>query len=193
MRRADLLPYVEEVVELLRPACERLEIAGGIRREKAEPHDAEIVALPRWDTDLLGEPTDTCALLDRVIVHLVETGVLAWDTLVRRKGPRYKRFELPRPAVPLDLFLARADNYGNILAIRTGDAAFSHGLVTCVGSGGLMPRHLRQRDGYLWRGGERLSCPTEDDYFAALGLPAPSPRDRDEAMVRELRREVGAR
>ena len=38
----------EALVELLAPACERIEIAGSVRRGKARPNDVEIVAIPRW-------------------------------------------------------------------------------------------------------------------------------------------------
>ena len=37
----------EALVELLAPACERIEIANSVRRGKARPSDVEIVAIPR--------------------------------------------------------------------------------------------------------------------------------------------------
>ena len=37
----------EALVELLAPACERIEIAGSIRRKKPNPNDVEVVAAPR--------------------------------------------------------------------------------------------------------------------------------------------------
>ena len=36
-----------QVVDLLRPHCHRIEIAGSIRRRKPEPSDIEIVVLPK--------------------------------------------------------------------------------------------------------------------------------------------------
>jgi len=38
----------EALVELLAPACERIEIAGSVRRKKLNPNDIEIVAVPAW-------------------------------------------------------------------------------------------------------------------------------------------------
>ena len=99
----------------------------------------------------------------------------------------------------MDLFIAEPGNWGNVLAIRTGNAAFSKGLVTERRSGGLMPPDLYQRDGFLWcRNGfgrvrtppsgsdERLECPTEEAFFAALGLPTLPPAERDEGAVARL-------
>jgi DNA polymerase/3'-5' exonuclease PolX len=36
-----------EVIDLLKPACLKIKVAGGTRRQKAEPHDIEIVCLPQ--------------------------------------------------------------------------------------------------------------------------------------------------
>jgi DNA polymerase/3'-5' exonuclease PolX len=38
----------EALVELLTPACQRIEIAGSIRRKKLYPNDIEVVAIPKW-------------------------------------------------------------------------------------------------------------------------------------------------
>jgi DNA polymerase/3'-5' exonuclease PolX len=47
MKYQEALKIAQETVELLRPHCERIEIAGSIRREKPEPNDIEIVAIPK--------------------------------------------------------------------------------------------------------------------------------------------------
>src|SRR5437879_3251534 len=38
----------DDLIEKITPLCERCEIAGSIRRQKAEVGDIEIVAVPRW-------------------------------------------------------------------------------------------------------------------------------------------------
>lgn len=45
--RTQALAVAEELVAALRPACERLEIAGSLRRGKAEVGDVEILFVPR--------------------------------------------------------------------------------------------------------------------------------------------------
>lgn len=193
MRREELLPYIEEIVTVLRPACERIEIAGGIRRGKPEPHDAEIVALPNWEQELFGGDTRSCPMLDAVLHYAVGAGFLRYDELVKRNGPLYKRFVLPCcPEVAVDLFLATHDNYGNTLAIRTGDADFSHEMMIAA-----VRRGQRQLNGYLWwvRGGKAdiegeglISCPTEEAYFEAIGWPWVEPAARNIEMARRLSR-----
>ena len=37
----------EALVDLQAPACERIEIAGSVRRQKAKPNDIDIVAVPK--------------------------------------------------------------------------------------------------------------------------------------------------
>ena len=86
----------EALVELLRPACQRIEIAGSIRRGKARPNDIEIVAVPRWrgQVTLMGgvEPTEN--MLNLRCNELLATGQLekrpdnqgryCWGTGVKR-------------------------------------------------------------------------------------------------------------
>lgn len=50
---ADLL------VSYLAPACERIEIAGSIRREVPEVKDIELVAIPRWE-EIVAPPATSC-------------------------------------------------------------------------------------------------------------------------------------
>lgn len=186
-------PVAESLVVGLSYGCDRVEIAGSLRRQKPLIGDIEIVALPSFDVDLFGEPRPTSAKLDDCLRGLLADGVLAWDEVVSRNGDRYKRFLVPELAgMALDLFLAQPDNFGNVLAIRTGSAEFSAKLMTPRGQGGLMPRGMRQRDGFLWDGDRRVSCPTEEAFFAALGVsevPHPARRDGDciDHMIRGMK------
>jgi hypothetical protein len=78
------------------------------------------------------------------------------------------------------------------LAIRTGNAEFSHLLVKQVDLGGLMPEGMHHADGFLWRYGERVPCPTEEAFFQALGLPLVPPAERNADTALRLRKEPGA-
>jgi DNA polymerase/3'-5' exonuclease PolX len=57
-----VLPIAGRIVEALRPYCERIEIAGSLRREKPMVGDIEIVAIPRRPVDLFGEPVSMFVL-----------------------------------------------------------------------------------------------------------------------------------
>jgi DNA polymerase/3'-5' exonuclease PolX len=182
---------VTPIVAALGDACDEVTVAGSLRRQKQEPHDAEIVVLPKYDNDLFGDVSQSYSRLDADIDLCVGTRLMQWDNSLKRNGPRYKRFRLPcAEFFALDLFIADADNYGNTLAIRTGDADFSRLLVTPIRFGGLMPVTYRQSYGYLLKGEARYACRTEEDFFAALGIPVVDPRERNLKTAEKLVRGV---
>jgi hypothetical protein len=194
----------ERILTLLAPVCTEIAIAGSVRRGKPEGiKDIEIVALPDWTVPraAFGEPAYRNKL-ERHLDTLYRGGVLHPGD---KDGPRYKT--LVYQGVKVDLFLTDDDNWGNQLAIRTGDSDFSHALVTDENYGGLMPTMLKQKGGYLWRlsdyqgvrdartpvgpqyGDEKIPCPDELAFFAALGFRAvPDPTVRDGAFARALAR-----
>lgn len=203
LRAASVRPHAEAVCAALleghAPLLEghaplsgnlRAEIAGSLRRGKVDVGDVEIVLEPRMDTDLFGEPVFTSAALDGAVARCIAEGLLAWDTKVVRDGPRHKRFVLPVLGIPLDLFIPALGSWGNILAIRTGDADFSRLMVTQRYKGGLLPNWMRHGDGRLFARAPGypdfreepepndyiesvLFCPTEEAFFAFLGLDVP--------------------
>lgn len=160
---------------LLEPACERIVIAGSIRRQVPSCHDIEIVAIPKLRTiepertlNLWGDdasPLDTSAAgrprvvseLEVLVSAISESrgGILPRLTNGRGAwGPKYKRawFLHGGHSYPLDLFVVLPPaQWGAILAIRTGPADLSHKLVTLTHQGGFLPVGYEQRDGALWR------------------------------------------
>lgn len=79
--------HAQRIVEAISGACERIQIAGSIRRRKEEVGDIEIVAIPkRGGTDLFGEPSDD-SMLDPVLEKCCD------DILTPIKGgDKYKQF-----------------------------------------------------------------------------------------------------
>lgn len=180
--------------DLIAPYCEHIQIAGSIRRLKPEVNDIEIVAAPKTYTEMAYDMfLNRCPPDDIIENYLLgflskalSDGTLTLDPALKRNGDKYKRFLFD--GMPLDLFIADEDNLGNTLAIRTGNAEFSHQLVTPRNQGGLMPSYLRQKDGYLWNGNSRIACRTEQDFFDAIGIPFVEPRDRNEQTASRIKR-----
>lgn len=190
MRLQDAKLYANEVVRLLSPACQEIVVCGSVRRRKPEVKDLEIVALPkrRERPPTFGDATSALPPLEALCAQLVRFGELSRNSRNPKDGPRYKTFLHPRGKIAIDLFIADGNNFGNQIAIRTGDAEFSHLMVSQQPAGGLMPRHLRQQRGYLWADdGEIVPCPDEAAFFAALGLPVPDPEHRDIREIARLR------
>lgn len=170
-----------DLADDLAPACERIEIAGGLRRRKPDVHDLELVAIPKsfpLVRNLLGEVTEDYFPLDDYLADLVELGKLAPGD---KNGRRFKQFKVLPSGIYLDLFIVLPPaQWGVIKAIRTGPAHYSHWLVTRKDRGGALPNHLRVKDGAIRPLYDDLviETPTEESFFEALGIPMPDPVDR---------------
>ena len=194
-----------ELEDLLFPACEKITVAGSVRRHYTKRmredfarlivNDVEIVCQPKMVRDgrnLFGE----CSALDGVLAELRSKGVLAGDPDRKADGERYKRL-VYRGLALVDLFIVnRPAQWGAILAIRTGAVEFSKLLVERRQVGGAMPHGFRMHCGGLCyepehKGQPRDECtaacrvvtPTEESFFKALGLPVP---ELDRRTARDL-------
>ncbi|MDY6877344.1 MAG: hypothetical protein SWK90_14230 [Chloroflexota bacterium] len=185
------------VVETLAPGCVRAKIAGSVRRGKRECKDIEIVYIAQMGlrvADLFGG-TEEYSVADGLIEGLVEKGYWRRDEEVKRWGSKYKRVVLEDigywglrnwelgigERVVVELFRAVQENWGLVLALRTGPAEFNHLLVNRFG--GAMPADMCMRDGSLWRMGRRVETPTEEVFFGELGVPCWGPGERSAARL----------
>lgn len=177
------LPYAEAlkiaagVVEDLTPCCERIEIAGSLRRKKPEVGDIEIVCIAKFTPagfDLLGEPCPGRSLLEEY-VGSYQLGL---------NGPWQKKLILA--SIDVDLFITTPEKWGVIYTIRTGSSDFSKWLVTDRQHGGALPSHLVVKDGRLrFRyGGKEIDTPEETDFFKAINLRWIHPEQRTEGKWR---------
>jgi len=183
-----------EIVEALAPACDRVMIAGSVRRGKAQPKDIEIVYISRTVKERLNlfEWSDVPAT-EAVIKDLVRRRFWQFDDQVRRNGPLYKRMVremlLPTTSVQdwananeeqvvVELFRAVSDNWGYILALRTGPGDFNKIWASKPWHGGSLPANIVLKDGFVWHNGRPVPTPTEEDFFEQIGLPCWSPSER---------------
>ena len=174
----------EETVAWMRPFCERVEIAGSIRRVRPTVKDLEIVAVPRRETrpgaDLFATEGPVNALFEDwahtacIGGHLewIKPGtseVISWEP---KPDGRYWA-ALIDGQVKLDLFLTSELNFGLIYLIRTGSAEFSKAVVTHA-------RQIGMRSSYGELIGRQgiIPTPEEADVFRALGLEWVEPERR---------------
>jgi len=196
------------ILDLL-PGCTRVEIAGSVRREKPEPHDLEIVAIPKSSFvptgNLFGEMSELeCDHFEPAFMSLLERGEWELDPVLKRDGPHYKRLRHVTSGMCADVFLTTKRGWGGAMAIRTGPADFSQALVTLARRQG---KHMA--DGYLVHGHpkprrqisgfddreEEYPCPKggscplitptleEIEFLSALGLPWIEPAQRRPELV----------
>ena len=142
----------EETMALLAPHCARIEIAGSIRRKKAEPGDIELVAIPK--------PYEVGFMASGITLVLNQ-----WESIKGELPCKYTQRILPC-GEKLDFFTATPENWGIIFLIRTGPWEFSKRFV-----GEWLPRHYyRCEGGYIWdRSRNMVPVPEERDVFKLVG------------------------
>lgn len=180
MERSKALDIAQSYLREFLPSCERIEIAGSIRRGKQDVHDIELVAIPKpfSAADLFGQPIASL----NALTAMIDIGFLDMlpgrDYKVIKGGPKYKQLELPE-GINLDLFIVTPPaQWGVLFAIRTGPADFSQWCVTPRRKGGCMPLCAEQKNGCVYVNGAPIPMPDEIDYLNFLGLGWISPKDR---------------
>ena len=171
----------DRLLSQLGPYCERIEIAGSVRRGKPDVHDIEIVAVPKIteQSDMFGNIVATGSEIDVAVRQLVQAGAR-----LLKNGPRYKQLALP-DEINLDLFLVlQPAQFGVLFAIRTGPAEFSKWLVTPRKDGGALPSHCRVRDGTVLDGDAIMPMPEERSFFDFLSLGWIEPGQRQAGWSR---------
>ena len=141
--------FVSEIKEF----CERIEIAGSIRRNKPEVNDIDIILIPK-----LRE-------------HLIQK--IRKVSNVEVQGKKLMRAEYS--GVQVDIYFATEETWGILLLVRTGSK--EHNIKLCqhaINKG----MKLSVSNG-LMRGNEVIASETEEDIFKGLGIDYIKPEDRD--------------
>lgn len=154
MNLEDAKPIAEKYLDLLNPFCQRIEIAGSIRRKCPQVKDIEIVCIPR---DIEG--FSKC--------------VRKWQKVKGEPTGKYTQRILPE-GIKLDLFIVNERNWGNIFAIRTGPAEFSHKVLAC----GWVRAGYKSENGMLKKDGQEIECREEEDLFHLIGIAYIKPEQR---------------
>lgn len=159
------------LVERFAPLCQtgKCVIAGSLRRQKEKVNDIEIVCIPKYGhVQMPGELFRTEQNL--VVHHLTISG----DIQITKGGPRYHQIIFEDTQV--DLFMTAPDQWGRMLAVRTGPADYSIKLAS-----------RWKALGYMGHKGELVSIkgsrykpefPTEKSFFEFLGWEYPQPSER---------------
>jgi DNA polymerase/3'-5' exonuclease PolX len=181
MRLEAARQLAQHLIDYMRPSCERIEVAGSIRRESEEVKDLEIVCIPRFEEkakefSLLAETYSANLLWE----HLFRSEFIKWikpsvpdieDWHIRPDGKYWRglilkgKFDAPAD-IKLDVFLTRPENWGVIYTIRTGSADFSRALVT----------YARDSTPYRVDGGELCRDTARDSRERFLPVPCSEER-----------------
>lgn len=162
MEYTQALKIAKNVKSLLSPYCERIEIAGSIRRKKPNPKDIEIVAIPKpYDIGLFATG--------------IATVVNKWQKVRGELPCKYTQRILPE-GIALDLFFAEPENWGLIYAIRTGSSEYSHKVLAT----GWVKYGYKSEGGFLKdKRGNKIAIREEIELFRMLGIPYLEPEYRN--------------
>ena len=175
------LPAAKEICARLAPACERIAIAGSLRRGKSEVGDIEILFEPRMSTRPDGLfDTRIISVADEAIEQLLhggyfakrpnKNGVFAW-------GESNKLAIHTASGIPVDLFSTSEEKWWTALVIRTGSKETNLRLTTGANK---LNRTLNAY-GYGTtdrKTGETTRATSEQDVFELCGVPYLEPKDR---------------
>lgn len=143
-----------EVVKRLSPYCQRIEIAGSVRRQKPWVNDVDLVLIPKDLWNLHGE--------------LMKLGQL------KMSGKKIMRLSVGN--IQVDIYVADEDTWSTLLLIRTGST--QNNIRLCRRAKSMGWRLAASGDGLFDDTGKRVAGDTEGSIFKALGLPYQHPEER---------------
>jgi DNA polymerase/3'-5' exonuclease PolX len=170
MKYLQALKIANDIVEQLSPNCDRIEIAGSIRRKKTDVKDIEIVCIPKKvvQKDLFGN------IVRQIPAANFIATINQWKKIKGSPEGKYTQRLLPE-GIALDLFTATFDNWGYIYAMRTGSADFSHQVL----ARGWTKNGYHGQDGMLLKDGELVLIMEEEDLFQIAGVELIPPEERN--------------
>lgn len=186
VRLEDARQVIGELVDILRKACERIEIAGSVRRGKPEVHDAEVVIIPT---------PDLLPLTDDLIQSGTAQYALYGEKRTKRWGPKGRGMIFK--GIQCELYLTNYENWGYQFALRTGPGDVNKFIMNWLGyskapirfqeGSGWFSRHWTFDD-KKWAAPDRqrLRIASEEDFFAVLGMPFIPPGERTEMLYKKL-------
>jgi len=162
LQEAEALAF--KILQVIEPCCERVSIAGSVRRRRPEPNDIDIVLIPK--------PFMWTQIEMRMRAELGAMRGIAGTQLIRIYIPFAN---VPERHVQVDFYAATEQTWGTILLIRTGST--DHNIRLCTHAKAL-DMMLSASRGVIEKG-KVVASKTEEEIFKALILPYVAPGDRE--------------
>jgi DNA polymerase/3'-5' exonuclease PolX len=194
------LKVAQYIDALLRPHCEKLHIAGSIRRMRHQVKDIEIVCQPKQEKKFSGLFQEETFITDRNFTEALAT---ITDAIIKGNvDGRYMQIKTNSkncPGIYLDLFMPQPEDFYRMLAIRTGSADYAHHIIAGawkrlgwvgvkeIGLCRIEECHYTQdaskkKTWHLTAGKRKLEPPvwkSEADFFSWIGVKYIDPQYRD--------------
>ena len=160
MRLEEATTIAERDKGTLSPCCEKVEIAGSIRRRKPIVHDIDVV------------------LIEKPEAALVMNSLIASIGKVELNGGKIKRlwYGDKQTGISIDIYIAMPETWATLLLIRTGSKENNIRLATIAKRRGWQ---LKASGDGLFNGKvEKIAGETEQSIYEALGIPYQQPEKR---------------
>ena len=155
-----------ELKQMLEPCCNRIAIAGSIRRRKPEVGDIELLVIPRAN------------YLDKLLHDLMMQNVLAMRLNKRGQrayGPKNKLMVHLPSGIGLDIFSTTEECWPVALVIRTGGAETNKRIAMAAINKGW---HLKAYGSGFSTPQGNIICNSEREVFELVELPYQEPWER---------------
>ena len=172
-----------ELLAILSPECERIEISGSVRRQRVSVGDIELLCISKvWGSSALFGGTNLYQL-GPALDGLIEDGLLSKRIAADGRLAGYgelNKFLVHEPSgIPVDIFTAPVENWGMAQVVRTGPKAFNIAVMSTFQERGMKGHAYGGVTKRGLTGREEVGCPEEQDVFDLLGWPFVNPPDRD--------------
>jgi len=154
MKLQEALRVANEVYYRLKPHCEKIIVAGSIRRQKPEVKDIDIVLIPSSP----GKLSQEIASLGPPILD----------------GEKLKRVNYNGTQV--DLYFATEQTWATLLLIRTGST--ENNIRLCKRARSLGMKLKANGDGIIGKDGQLIPIESEAQVYKVLGLRYQEPWER---------------
>ena len=185
------------LVEILEPFCERIELAGSVRRRRSTVGDLEVLVIPKWgggQCSLFGEEEGSWRnLLHDFLVGACADPARNFRAVQPGRGGKIpdlkfstkasgKKWTLwtdetkHHPGLQVEIYVQTSETWGVNMMIRTGPAEFGIAMLTRWKS---ITRGY-SRDARLYHGDASIvDTPEEADVFEACQIPWIKPAERN--------------
>lgn len=155
MKLQEALMLADEVMERLQPHCQRIEVAGSVRRQKSEVKDIDFVLIP-------SNPGSLSQEIDRLGLPILG-------------GEKLRRVSYKGTQV--DLYYATPQTWATLLLIRTGSK--ENNIRLCSRARRLGMKLKANGDGIIGKDGQLIPIESEEQVYDILGLPYKEPWQRE--------------
>ena len=178
MNYTTAMPIAIELQDKLAYVCERIEIAGSLRRKRPQVNDIELLCIPLYDA------TDASIdLLDCAIRRLISGAYIGsyLDYRLNKRGskvygPQNKLLVHMQSGIGVDIFSTTKENWPVSLVVRTGSAKNNILIAKAAIRKGW--RFHAYGSGFTDEHGNTIICKTEQDVFEFVGLKYKIPEER---------------